>query len=183
MAIETLVPNGDDAAWDSGGWDDINEGVPGDDDTTKVVETTKSITMIFDLVNSALEDADTINSVTIDARLRCDLASGDSVFRFDLLIGGTPQGFTDQVPTSSWATYTGITNAAWDSDWTAAELDGMQISITSRQTGMPTADLWEVTALDVVIDYTAAAGGQLHTIKQNLNGLGVGGPFYNNQIG
>ncbi len=183
MAIETLVPNGDDAGWASGGWDDINEGVPGDDDTTKVTETAKTQTIIFDLVNSALEDGDTINSVTIDARLRCDLASADSVFRFDLLIGGTPQGLTDQVPTSSWATYTGITNAAWDVDWTAAQLDGMQVSVISRQTGMPTTDLWEITALDIVIDYTPAATGQLHSHHKNLNGLGVGGPFYINPIG
>lgn len=160
MATETLRPNGDNAGWSTGGWADVDEGMPGDDDTTKVTETARNTAMLFDLTASAITDADTVNSVTVEMRARCDLASGDSDIAVQIYIGGVAQGAQVQLGvTSSWASYTGLNDAGWNSDWTAAQLAGMQVEIDTTQGGMPTTDLWEVSAIDVIIDYTPAPLG------------------------
>ena len=169
MAVTTIVPNADDSGWDTGTWDDVNEGVPGDDDTTKVVEATRNTEMTFDLTSPGLADADTITNVSVDIRARSDKAASSSNLGVEIHVGGTIQGAQQVVSlTSSWATTTGINDAAWNTDWTAAQLDGMQVLIDTTQTGMPTADVWEVTAIDVIITYTPAASGHPRAMRHHM---------------
>jgi hypothetical protein len=126
-----------------------------DDATTMVVETTRDIPMLFDLSASAVTDGDTVTGITVSIRARSNKASVNSDTTIELLVGGVVQGSAQrQSLTSSWASYTGINDAAWDSDWTAAQMAGMQIQLASIQGGMPTADVWEVSTIDVIVTFT-----------------------------
>lgn len=156
---EILKPDGDDAGWDSGGWADVDDTL-GDSgqDSDFVAETTKGTTMLFDLTPSAVVDADTVNTITIKLRARTG-GSGTDILGVELLIGGVSQGLTDTAAlTGSFAQYD-VTNAGWDADWTAAQMDGAQVRVTADQTGMPAATGHEVSVINVEVDFTEAGGG------------------------
>ena len=67
---------------------------------------------------------------------------------------------------ASSATYT-YTNVLWDSDWTAAQIAGMQLTVQAVQTGKATAADWQVDEIEVDIDYTEASSGPSIPIVMN----------------
>jgi len=182
MAEERLLPNGDDAGWTSGGWADVDEGIAStDDDTTKVVSGTtatpvaEGATLNLDFASVVtVGDSDTVTRVAFDIRATTDDNSGGKTdLSVQLIIGGTAQGAPVTVGlTSSWATSSDVNDIGWNSDWTAAQLNGAQVRLITAQTGMQTDDVWEVSTVDMVITYTAAAAGNpvgafMHTARRN----------------
>ncbi len=162
MAEESLLPNGDDAGWTTGGWDDINELVSAANDSDFIQTATdgEGEVIDLDLVDSALADADTITSVEVNLRAIRDTAGVGGFLTVALLIGGASQGnAVTTALTESFADYLLLNNVGWDSDWTAAELDGMQIRVTASQSGKAVPVQMSVSALDVLITYTPASAG------------------------
>ena len=159
MALDTLLPNGDDSGWPTGAFTDIDEGIASAD--AAVMSTTiDDDVLIVDLTATTITDADTVNSVTVKIHGRSTGSGGKDTFTVDFQIGGVDQGGPQVTGdlTGSHATYT-LTDAAWDSDWTAAQLNGATLKIQATQTGKATAATWEIDAIDVDVDYTPAAAG------------------------
>ena len=170
MALDTLLPNGDDSGWPTGAFTDIDEGIASAD--AAVMSTTiDDDVLIVDLTATTITDADTVNSVTVKIHGRSTGSGGKDTFTVDFQIGGVDQGGPQVTAdlTGSHATYT-LTDAAWDSDWTAAQLNGATLKIQATQTGKPTAATWEIDAIDVDVDYTVPPSGHrramVHHMKQ-----------------
>lgn len=175
MTIETLLPNGDDSGWPTGSFLDIDEGIASADGSIMATTTTDDV-LDVDLDDSAIADADTVNSVTIKIHGRTN-GAGTDMFMVDLLIGGVPQGVqqTGSNLGGSMATES-FNDTGWNIDWTAAQLDGMQVRVTASQTAMPATVGHEIDAIDVDVDYTVAAGGRIMGSLAGQGGLaGSGG--------
>lgn len=171
MATDTLYPNGDDGGWPTGSYLDIDEST-GSPDAAVLSTTVDDDIVIIDLDATAVSDADTVTSVDIVIRGRSTGASGKDTFTVDLLIGGTPQGTTYVTPalSGSHANYTATgTTQTWTTDWTQTQLNGMQVQVQATQTGKGTAATWEVDAIDVVVNYTAASTGHPRAGVHHLN--------------
>ena len=159
MAEETLLPSADSVNnWDAGTFADVNQGVdtPNDGLTMSDISIEGEI-VTFDMDNSALSDGDTITNVTIRTRAQRGSNNGDSL-GIDLLIGGSVQG--SQVNRTLGTSLDDINSndVGWNTDWTAAQLDGLQVRLTTLQTGMPgTVDI-TVSEVEVLITYTPDAG-------------------------
>lgn len=178
MTVETLNANGIASAgsW-SGVIGDIDEPIASAD-AAVVSTTTDDDPIDLDLVNSAIEDGDTVNSVTI--KVHCKRTAGDGVDQLlvDLLIGGTPQGTQQNTGalTASMATYILVDAVGWDTDWTAAQLDGMQARFTSATSGKPHSPAIQIDCIDVDVDYTEATSGRIMSSLAGAGGLaGPGG--------
>jgi len=174
MTVETLFPNGDDGGWPTGGFANIDEGIASADGLTYETSIDNDVTVI-DLDDSAIADADTVNSVTVKIRAKDTGSGGKNSLIVDLLIGGVGQGpITSGVLNNAYGTYTFVDAVNWDQDWTAAQLDGMQLEITANQTGKGEAADWQIDAIDVDIDYTAAPSGRI--MSSLVGGGGLAGP-------
>ena len=182
MANEYLVPNGNDGGWDTSNHANIDNGglAPGSsgsaDDGTVVNETTEGIALNLDLTDGVITDGDTVTQVDIYIRAQNNGGASNDQIDVDLLIGGTPQGTqfnTGTLSNGSWTTYTanGATQG-WTTDWSASQMDGMQVRLTSAQIGMPEATAIEVSEVEVYITYTVAPTSVPKTTL--LTTLGVG---------
>ena len=164
MTTEYLLPNGDDAGWTTNNAaancsSGINSGTPTDG---SFIETTANegdvinvdLASVVDIV-----DADTVTSVTV--RVRAESSNSSDGIQVDLIIGGSPVGtpFSQASLAATFTTYTadGATQG-WTGDYTAAQLNGAQVRLTSLQAGMPEACDIRVSEIEVDITYTAAAG-------------------------
>ena len=159
MTVETLLPSGDDNGWPTNDWTDIDNTIATPSGTA--LETTvDDDVVLIDLTNSVIVDGDTVNSVTVKIRAKDTSVSLKDSLVVDLFIGGAGQGqITSDVLVSTYATYTLVDATNWDIDWTAAQLDGMQLEITANQIGKGESATWHIDEIEVDIDYTAAAGG------------------------
>jgi len=186
LATEFLVPNGDDGGWDAGGWADVDNGgiapsSPGGGPTDSALVTIsgtskEGITMDFDLTPSAVVDGDTVTEVDVHIRAQNNGGGGSDEVAVDLLIGGIPVGsqYLTGTLTGSFANYTANgTTQSWTVDWSEAQMDGMQVRITSSQAGMPAALATEVSEIEVVVSYTETAGTVPFSTRPLLN-MGVG---------
>lgn len=162
MSTEVLLPNGDSVNnWDAGTFADVNQGVDTPNDSLTMSDgSTEGEIVTFNMDDSALADADTITNVTIRTRAQRGSNSGDSL-GLDLLIGGSVQG--TQVDRALTTAYDDVdsNDVGWNSDWTAAQLDGLQVRMTTLQTGMPGVVDITVSEVEVVITYTPASGDAL----------------------
>ncbi len=160
MAEETLVPDADDSGWPTGTFADINEDFGSPD--AAIMQTTDaelSDILILDVGASAVEDADTVDNITIDIRALCSGTGGKDDYVVELLIGGVGQGtVTHQDVGQSFGTLSSNL-AGWNVDRSASDMDGAQIRITSNQRGMAAAGNWQVDTVRMVVTYTPAAGG------------------------
>lgn len=162
MATEYLVPNGNDGGWDVSDHTKINNGgvAPGSSgspgDTSAVSETTDPVVLNLDLTDSAITDADTVEDVEVFVRARTTGAGTDN-FLVDLIVGGTAQGTQYASPTLG-ATFVDYTaTGGWTTDFSAAQLDGMQVRLTTGQAGKSAVHGIEVSEVEVRITYTAAS--------------------------
>lgn len=167
MTIEVLVPDSDDSGWTGGGtFADIDNGISTPSGVALVASVSGGEeTVLLGIVDSVVVDGDTVATVTLKARARTTSAQNDSL-RVQLRIGGTLQGSAVDITLGgSYATLS-FNDVDWNSDWTAAELDGMTWDITSRQAGMPGNRGHEVDEIEVEIDYTAGSGPQNIAVNQ-----------------
>jgi hypothetical protein len=156
-----IVPTSDVSnAWDSGTYADIDEGIdtPNYSDFITVFE--DGFVVRFVMANPGLVDGDTITAVKVKVRAKDNDSSNRINFR--VYIGGVSKGESQINTTTTITDYT-VTNAGWDLDWTAAQLNGMEVWVESAGSGA-TGDYW-IYALDVEITYTAAGGGASNIVK------------------
>ena len=159
MTIEFLYPSGDDNGWPTNDWTDIEESIASADGVALETGVDDDIVLI-DLDNTALTDAHTINSVTVKILAKDTSPGTKNSLVVDLFIGGAGQGpVTSANLTASYGTVTLVDATNWDIDWTAAQLNGMQLQIRANQTGKGEEATWHIDAIDVEVDYTAPAAG------------------------
>jgi len=164
MAEEILFPDGtySGADW-SGTGSNISEGISAADgnEIITVSGDAEGNSVRIDMADSALGDGDTITNVSVVLRGRIvAVDGGDESFEVDLVIGGTPQGAVVGSAgelTTTHQTLGSRNTAAWNTDWTAAQLDGMQVDVVGVQGGMPDPKDWAIDTLQVVITYTPAS--------------------------
>lgn len=161
MTTEYLVPNGDDISagdWSTGTYADIDNGIlGGTPDSNEVTSGNgEGLVLNLDLTDSAITDADTVTGVDIRVHAY-SLGDPDDNILVDLLISGSPVGTQQETGhlTTTPTTYL-MQHAGWDSDWTASELDGMQVRLTTEQGGMPEVVDIRVREVEVDITYTEA---------------------------
>ena len=160
MATETLNVSGlsaSDSGNFSGNVTDIDEAVGSADGNVMSSSTNgEGETLRVALTDVvSVTDGDTVSNVSVT--LRCSApGTGNNSFDVELFIGGTSQGSanTGQV-TGSLANYSGLNNAGWNSDWTAAQLNGAEILITCAQNGKGVNTQYNVDCLDVIVTYSA----------------------------
>lgn len=161
MATEYLLPNGDDSGWTTNNAatncsSGINSGTPTDGSYIETTATEGDVINI-DLASVVdIVDDDTVTSVTV--RFRAESSnSGDGV-SVDLIVGGTAQGTQYTGAASLGATFSTYTadgaTQGWTTDYTAAQLNGAQVRLTSTQSGMPGACDIRVSEVEVDITYT-----------------------------
>lgn len=162
MATETLLPTADSVNnWDAGTFADVDQGVDTPNDTLTMSDASLEGEIVtFDIADSIIEDADTVTNVTIRTRAQRGSNSGDSL-GLDLLIGGVPQGAKEDRVLTTALDDVDTNNAGWNSDWSASQLDGLQVRMTTLQTGMPGVVDITVSEVEVVITYTPGAGDTL----------------------
>lgn len=174
MATETLNVNG---VASKGSWTgtnaDIFEAIASADNTGLSNAVGEGDTLDLDLDATTITDSDTVTNVSIVARAQAPTNSNDGL-TFQILIGGTPQGVAvsfGSVP-SSWGNSGTLNDVGWNSDWTAAQLNGMQVRVVTTQGGMPGNVDLGLDCLDVIVTYTAASGdvliGELHSIEDGV---------------
>jgi len=158
MATETLVPNGDDGGWPTGGFADIDEDFGSPDAATMETSIDDDV-VVLDLSPSAIVDGDTVTGISIDIRAKDTGAGGKNQVEIDVDVGGGGLGSVKSGNlTNTFANYNFV-NAAWDLDHSAAEMDAMQLIVKADQTGMGTAADWIIDTLRVIATFTPAAGG------------------------
>ncbi len=161
MATETLNIVSIDSAFSdpNGAVTDIDEAISGADGNSYGT-TTEDDVADFGLTNPAvINDAATVNSVTITLRAQKGGTAGNERWQVDLLIGGVVQGSQQSTGnlTTSFVNYSGINDAGWNSDWTLAQLQGMQVRLTAIQAGKSGTQVTDIDCMDVVVDFTAGA--------------------------
>ena len=153
MATEKLNPNAWDNGWPTGYIANVDEPVANADG--QAVSTTAWFdTVIFDLDASAINDIDVVTDVGITVRAKYfDKFGGDGTLDVSLLVGGVSQGTETTSTLNSLFGNHVLSNAGWDSDWTAAQLAGMQVKVVADST-FADDPTWSIDCIDVDITYT-----------------------------
>lgn len=115
----------------------------------------------FGLTASEVVDSDTVTNVSITVRLQANGTAAAIQADIDFLIGGSVQGAAVDTGnlTGSFANYGPLNDAGWNSDWTAAQMDGAEVRITPRHSGMPGTVEVDIDCMDVVVTFTPAGVG------------------------
>lgn len=151
MASEKLNFDTYDSGWEAGVIDDVDEAIAGADGAV-ISTATKNDVALMGCTASVVEDADTVTGIDVVVRARTTGSGADSL-GVELLIGGIVQGSrVDIVLTASFQNLT-FNDVAWDADRTAAEMDGIEIRLHARQSGMPTAAGHEVDCGDIDVAF------------------------------
>jgi len=170
MATETLLPSGFTTnTWTSGAYTDIDNGVDTPTDSGLLLSTElEGAVLLIDFADLVtIVDADTVSQVDVRYRGHFDAANTKDGVEIELLISSSVVGVA-QVPalTSSMANYTvndSVTVPDWNQDFTAAQLNSLQVRVTTTQTGKAGATDLDLSEIEVVITYTAA-GGVINTV-------------------
>jgi hypothetical protein len=158
--LDTLSPNGDDGGWLVGDYTDAI--TKADSNILTTDDGVNPDALVLDLDTTTVVDADTVTSVDIVITARSTGSGGKDTLDVELLIGGSPVGTTYSTPNLSGtlADYTATgTTQTWTTDYTAAQLNGAQVRITSQQAGKATTATWELDYVLVTINGTAASAG------------------------
>ena len=155
MATEKLNINAWDSGWPEGFLTNVDEAVAVADGQT-ISTTIASDVVVLGLDATAVIDLDTVTDVGITVRCKADGVVVDTAsLLVELLIGGVAQGAAQSTGSLS-GTFSNVvlSLANWDSDWTQAQLNGMQVQVTTARTGTTDAPTWHIDAIDVDITYT-----------------------------
>jgi hypothetical protein len=180
MAEEILNPNG---TYSGTGWtgtgSNITEGIASADGNEISSDSDgEADTVTIDIEPSALTDADTITNVSIVVRARVTTNGGDESITVNLVVDSSAQTAVAGTPgelNASHQTLASRNDATWNTDWTAAQLDALQVTVVGAQTGMPDPNVWHIDTLDVVITYTPGGGGGTTIVDlERGTGRGIG---------
>jgi len=158
MATEKLNVSGWDGGWPTGFVTNIDEPIASADGSFVATSTLNDV-VVLDLSNNVgITVLDTVNSISVKVRCKSAVSGFPEppvlTLDVEVLIGGVSQGTdTSSIIPTSFVTKT-LTNAGWDSNWSIAQIDGMQLRITARTSG-PGTYTWYIDCIDVDIDYTA----------------------------
>jgi len=158
MATEKLNPNGYDNGWPLGFLANVDEPVASADGQL-VASFIESEVVVFDFPAVAdIDDDDIVSSIAVT--LRCRYTEGDegaSSFggiTAEILIGGISQGSDSTGNLSSGFQNKVLGNVGWNSDWTQAQLDSLQLRLTTVVTsGTAVFPGWLMDCVDVDITY------------------------------
>lgn len=155
MSTETLVPNADDSGWPTGAFSDIDEDFATPDGAVmRTTDAELDDILILDFGDSSVVDADTVTNITVDLRALCSGTGGKDDYQVEVLIGGSPIG-TAVLHTSVGQSFVTLSSndTGWNADRTAAEMDGLQVRITSQQRAMAAAGNWDIDTVRVVVTF------------------------------
>lgn len=159
MAVLLLHVNGWDSGW-TGNWANVDDPVSAPDGQVVYTPLT-SPPAIFDVtsVTGTISDADVVAGVSLVVRTRAVPDDGTEPAEVDLdaeiLIGGISQG-TDTVNFLSESfSNENMSDAGWNSDWTEAQLNGMQVRVTARKVGGLGTWTAYIDCIDINVTYYA----------------------------
>lgn len=159
MATEKLNANGVASA---GNWQvtlaDIDEAIADADGFIALIEVDDDA-MDLDVDDSVVVDGDTVTEIKIVVRSGTFGSVGNDQLLVDLLIGGVSQGQQSTGNLTDVEVNYTLTNAGWDVDRSASDMDGLQVRLTSKTTGMPHDPAITFDCLDVDVVYTEGGGG------------------------
>ncbi len=161
MATDTRTPTADDNGWPTGDIVDIDEGVASADGNV-MSTTVDDDTLILSSFTptGGVADGDTVTQVDIVVRCREGAGSaGSNRIGAALYINSTLQSESQTGNMSTAFSDETLNHASWNSDWTEAQLNALQVYIYARQVGKAESATWEVDAVDVVITYTPSGPG------------------------
>ena len=171
---ELLVPNADDSGWPTGTFADIDETIASADaDVMATTDAELDDILVLDFSNSEVVDGDTVTNITVNCRARVTGIGGKDDLQFEVLIGGSPIG-SAVIHTGVGSSYSTLVcnDTGWNVDQSAAQMDGIQVRITSQQRAMAETALFEIDAVDLVVTFTSGGGGP--TIPLAFNHLSMG---------
>jgi hypothetical protein len=154
---ETRQINAINTAWASGSGavTDIDEPI-GSPDTAYYSGGVEDEAAEFGYTASEVVDANTVTNITFNMIYRDDGSAGTVSVQVDLLISGSPVGAGSAFSvTGSDAEYN-VNIAAWNTDFTAAEMDAAELRITPTQSGMPGTQLPFLETANMVVTFTSA---------------------------
>ncbi len=122
--------------------------------------TTTGDVVRYSLPASAIVDGDTVTRIDITIRGRTNGSGGDKM-RVALVIDGTPRASADGGNLSASFADETLNDPDWNQDWTAAQMDGAQVDVTARQSGMPATVGHELDCFDVDATFTPAGGNRV----------------------
>jgi hypothetical protein len=160
VTVNVNTVDTDNWASTTGAVGDIDEAIASaDGNTYAATADSHGTTLILGLGSPGLSDSDTISQVDITVRASATGTAGTLELDVDLLIGGTAQGTAQTFSglTGTLATSGTLNDTGWNSDWTASQLDGMQVQLTATSSGMPGTVIPAVDCIDVLITYTGTS--------------------------
>lgn len=175
MATEKLNVIAWDAGWPTGFVTNIDEPIASADGQNI------STTLLGDVVVLDFNDVVSIHDIDIVTvvvpTIRCRETTGDAGaaarLAVELLIGGVAQGGVQTVATMSAAfNNDSITIPAWDVDWTVAQLNTLQLRITTTNLAAGTPQ-WAIDAVDIDITYTVVPTVAVEPLLGTLTLTGV----------
>ena len=156
---ETLLPNADDSGWPTGTFADIDNTIASPSGTFMSATTDPDV-LIIDVGDSEVVDGDTVTNITINMWANVIGTGGKDDLTVDLLIGGVAQG-TAVTHSSVGSTLSNLSSndVGWNVDRSAADMDGLQVRITTGQRGMGAAATYQIDELEVIVTFTGGGGG------------------------
>ena len=170
MATEKLNITGWNSGWKGGFISNVDEAVAVADGSAISTDLYNDpVVLDFDDV-AVIQDIDTVTAVNAVIRCRAEYVADPATspynpkFEVELLINGVAQGLADIVAVPESATaFSNVVVAGpvlgdWDSDWTVAQLNSLQLQITATADANPHKEIdWFIDCIDVDVTYTALA--------------------------
>jgi hypothetical protein len=173
MANLLLHVNGWNSGW-SGNWANVDDPVSAPDGQTVTTSTSgASVTFDVESVTGTISDADFVSGISVELRSRkyAELTAEppEVEIAIEVLIGGISQGTESRFQVSNFQNRT-LTNAGWDSDWTEAQLNGMQIRATATKIAGIGAWTAYIDCIDINVAYVAPVVAEPAAATLNLAG-------------
>ena len=162
MATESLSPNG---VTLGSGWSGVFGSLTTVNATYVSAVEPDGTAITIDMGASAVLDADTVTKLEVNVWAGSAGTGTKNALDVEILIGGTPIGATQSTGNlsagiASYNLHDATLVTGWINDQTAAEMDGIQVRLTSAQSGKnEPAATWEVDRVELITTYTVAPVG------------------------
>lgn len=164
MATKTLVPTGTVSEFwlGTGQNHSLVDETTGSHDsaTTEITSSTANQVDRYSFADGEFVDGDTITQIDVKIAAWRNGGTALTNIAIDIFIGGASQNRV-QNPTNlsgSYVVYT-LNDANWNQDFSASQMNGIEVELDSWQTGKAIPFTLHVTAIEIFVTYTEAAGG------------------------